>query len=116
MRSLFEKNVMRMKSELRDLKTVHNRGLGTVEFFRYRTSFTATKGSYYTVNGTIATGEPGTPLIIGLAKGTGDSADMIVRYVVSGASSVSARVECRKNTTATVDIICSSVLNGIAVQ
>ena len=56
MRSLFEKNLMRMKQEITDLKSVNKRGLGTVEFFRYRTSFSATAGNYYSISGTIATG------------------------------------------------------------
>lgn len=114
MQSLFEKNLMRMKQELTDLKTVHNRGLGTVEFFRYRTSFNATAGNFYTVSGTIADGEPGSPLAIGLARGDEDLAAVSVRGTHVTATKVTCSIFCRRSTTATVDIISSSVLNGIA--
>lgn len=44
MRSLFEKNLMRMKSELRDLKTAQKRGLGTIRFYSKTEQVTITPG------------------------------------------------------------------------
>lgn len=114
MRSLFEKNLLRMKSELTDLKTVHQRGLGTIEFFRYRTTFQAAANSFYTVTGNIATGEPSKPLITALASHSSGRADAIVRNAYSETSTVSARIFSRRAGTITVDIISSSVLTGIA--
>lgn len=114
MRSLFEKNLMRMKQELTDLKTVHNRGLGTIEFFRYRTTFQASANSFNYVTGTIATDEPGNPLVTALASHSSGNADAIVRSSYSNGSGVGATIFCRKAGTVTVDIISSSVLNGIS--
>lgn len=116
MRSLFEKNLMRMKQELTDLKSVHERGLGTVEFFRYRTSFSATAGKYYSISGTIATGEPGSPIAISLTRGDEDLAAVSVSFTHVTATKVTCLVFCRRTTTATVDIISSSALNGIAKE
>ena len=116
MRSLFEKNLLRAKQELTDLKTVHNRGLGTVEFFRYRVSFAVAANSWHSVTGTIAAGEPTNPLVIGLAKGAGDTADVVVRHSRTGTSTVYALIFARKATTATVDLISSSVLTGVTAS
>lgn len=112
--SLFEKNLKRMKSELTELKTAHKRGLGTIEFFRYRVTVTTTGPSYFTVRGTIATGEPGYPLVIGLARGSDNSADVIVIDSSSSSTTAQASFRARSATTATVDLICSSVLTGVA--
>lgn len=114
MRSLFEKNLLRMKRELTDLKTAHKRGLGTVEYFRYRVTVTTTGASFFTIRGTIAPGEPGYPLVIGLAKGPNDSADAIVMDSSSNSTTAQASFFARSATTATVDLICSSVLTGVA--
>lgn len=56
MQSLFEKNVIRMKQELRDLKTAQKRGLGTVRFYRktIRVEFKKNVGKTWRV--TLATG------------------------------------------------------------
>jgi len=114
MRSLFEKNLMRMKQELTDLKTVHQRGLGTVEFFRYRVTVTTTGASFFTIRGTIADGEPGYPLVMGLAKGPNNSAAVISREASSTSTTAQCLFYARSATTATVDLICSSVLTGVA--
>lgn len=42
--SLFEKNLMRMKNELTDLKTASKRGLGTIRFYEAHADVTVVKG------------------------------------------------------------------------
>ena len=49
MRSLFEKNLMRMQSELRDLKTAQKRGLGTIRFYTKTIQATIEQGRTTTV-------------------------------------------------------------------
>lgn len=49
MRSLFEKNLMRMQSELRDLKTAQKRGLGTVRFYTKTIQATLEQGHATTI-------------------------------------------------------------------
>lgn len=44
MRSLFEKNIDRMRAELTDLKTAQKRGLGTIRF--YQKTLTVTLQAY----------------------------------------------------------------------
>lgn len=62
--SLFEKNLKRMKQELTDLKTVHQRGLGTIRFFRYTFSFYAsTQYIADIIRADIADGELAYPFI-----------------------------------------------------
>jgi hypothetical protein len=70
MTSLFEKNLMRMKRELTDLKCAHQRGLGTIRFFQKSIDVKHTTLSTYTVKATIADGEPEWPLISCYAIGT----------------------------------------------
>ncbi len=38
--SLFDKELMRMEQEVRDLKTIHQRGLGTTRFYTYEREIT----------------------------------------------------------------------------
>lgn len=65
--SLFDKELMRMEQEVRDLKTIHQRGLGTVRFFDAETSTTLTTNGLFRFQGNIAAGEPANPLAISLA-------------------------------------------------
>lgn len=44
MRSLFEKNLLRMKQELTDLKTATKRGLGTIRFYTMTAEATIERG------------------------------------------------------------------------
>lgn len=48
--SLFEKNLMRMRSELTDLKTANKRGLGTVRFYTEYAEVTLTQGVQTYIN------------------------------------------------------------------
>lgn len=64
MRSLFEKELEQMEQEVRDLKTIHQRGLGTVEFYEATETKTVSyPQGYATFSIDIASGEP-TPAII----------------------------------------------------
>lgn len=72
MQALFEKNLIRMKQELTDLKTAHNRGLGTIRFFRYEYSFTTVSAhKYHYVKANIIAGEPERPFVQPAEKGDG---------------------------------------------
>ena len=61
--SLFEKNLKRMQQELTDLKTVHQRGLGTIRFFQYEVSGTISQTSSYVIRADIVPGEIQHPFI-----------------------------------------------------
>jgi len=50
--------------ELRDLKTAHERGLGTTRFYRYEIEIMAQAGSYYNFIARVADDEPQSPVII----------------------------------------------------
>lgn len=54
MRSLFEKNLLRMKSELTDLKTAQKRGVGTIRFYSITKQVTVTAGTQTTITATLA--------------------------------------------------------------
>lgn len=60
--SLFEKNLMRMKNELRDIKTVHDRGLGTVRFFKREKTFNLPANTQVLFSATIESDEPEWPV------------------------------------------------------
>lgn len=49
MKSLFEKNLLRMRGELRDLKTAQKRGLGTIRFYTKTIQATIERGRTTTV-------------------------------------------------------------------
>lgn len=61
MRSLFEKELERMEREVRDLKTIHMRGLGTTRFYKQQVEFQKATSQIFEVH--IAADEP-TPAII----------------------------------------------------
>lgn len=64
MRSLFDKELEEMEREVRDLKTIHARGLGTVRFYEAEATKTVTTSQgYATFTITIAPDEL-TPAII----------------------------------------------------
>ena len=50
--------------ELRDLKTSHERGLGTTRFYRYEIEIMAQAESYYNFIARVADDEPQSPVII----------------------------------------------------
>lgn len=113
--SLFEKNLMRMKNELRDIKTVHDRGLGTVKFFRYRITQAHTSGTklqYFKAD--IAAGEPEHPFVEGLSRSSTGKFHSACYSVDSGATTVTVVFECWSGPqTLTYDIISSSVLTNL---
>lgn len=68
MQALFDKELTEMEREVRDLKTIHQRGLGTVRFYEAETSATISNSSVlFTAN--LVAGEPNTPLAISLVYG-----------------------------------------------
>lgn len=114
MTSLFEKNLIRAKQELTDLKTAHNRGLGTVEFFKQTITFTSTANVYHTVIADIATGEPQKPLLFASASASsGYVEDARIGSTNSGTTTVRANVFCRQSSSVTVELIASSVIKNI---
>lgn len=57
-----------MTREVRDLKTAHERGLGTTRFYRYSVSIMAQANQFYNFVARVADGEPQTPVIIALGR------------------------------------------------
>lgn len=117
MRSLFEKNLMRMKQELTDLKTAHRRGLGTIRYYRYRITISTSTYGFYYIKGYIADGEPTWPLVMALARGN----DPTVRAASaestqSGTSFIEAEIYAGEQSTVTVDIISSSALSRLELE
>ena len=111
--SLYEKNLIRSRQELRDLKTVHERGLSTVRFFRYRATANVGGGTNWTTfRATIATGEPERPLFVAQARGTSTKTVMAVEIGYASATTVEARIQTSRSDTITVDLISSSVMTG----
>lgn len=45
--SLFDRELMRMEQEVRDLKTIHQRGLGTTRFYVYERQITIPSGIFW---------------------------------------------------------------------
>lgn len=54
--------------ELRDLKTAHERGLGTTRFYRYSVSIMVEANQHCTFVARVADDEPQTPVIIALGR------------------------------------------------
>lgn len=114
--SLFEKNLMRMKNELRDIKTVHDRGLGTVKFFRYRITqphtVSQTRIQYFKAD--IADGEPEHPFIEGMSRSSTGTFTSACYSADSGSTTITIAFECWSGPqTLTYDIISSSVLKNL---
>lgn len=103
MQSLFEKNLIRMKQELTDLKTIHQRGLGTVRFFQKSIDITKTTYTTYRVKATIADGEPEWPLISCYAYGPiGASGITNVRFESQTATTATFAITTNASFTAVV--------------
>lgn len=93
MQALFEKNLIRMKQELTDLKTVHNRGLGTIRFFRYEFSFvTVSAHKYHYIKADIVAGEPERPFIQPMEKCNYTNPNNGGWHITSGASEIQLQV------------------------
>lgn len=110
--SLFEKNLIRAKNELRDLKTVHQRGLSTIRFYRY-TLTVAVPSGYSQFRAPVADGEPARPLFVAMARGTTTKTVRDVRQGYTNATTLNATVFSYGADTITVDFISSSMLTGI---
>lgn len=111
MRSLFEKNLMRMKSELTDIKTVHQRGLGTVRFYQKSADFVRISGAM-PIKATIEDGEPEWPLFSVYATGK-NGIDGVTNCTFSSqtAKTITFYVGCTTDFTAT--IVCSSAIKKL---
>lgn len=117
MRSLFEKNLMRMKQELTDLKTAHRRGLGTIRFYRHRITTAINQYDYIVIKGTLAADEPGFPLVMALVRGNDTSVQpAAVMDTWSKEGYVEAEIYAGLQTSVTVDIICSSAISSLEVE
>lgn len=111
MRSLFEKNLLRMKRELTDLKTVHQRGLGTVRFFTKSEEFEKT-ADIIPIKATIADGEPEWPLFTFTATGVnGPEGVVSCSFLKQTATTITVSVKCQ--TDFIVSIICSSQIKKL---
>lgn len=113
--ALFEKTLKRMKQELCDLKTEHNRGLGTIEFFRSRSVYTTPHAGYYVATAAIATGEPSYPLLSTMIRtpephSLGTNA--FIDYPEASSTQVKIHVYAQGSTQITLDVISSSILGN----
>lgn len=63
MTSLFDRELTQMEHEVRDLKTIHQRGLGATRFYRKSYTINGASSGFHTVEVHLAEGEP-TPAII----------------------------------------------------
>lgn len=108
MQALFDKELIRMEREVRDLKTIHQRGLGTVRFYEAETSATINGSKRFTAN--LVAGEPAEPLAIGLTYGEPPLEDF--NYT---ASNVGLNYTVWATTTKSVRVkfISSSAISGI---
>ena len=111
MRSLFEKNLLRMKRELTDLKTVHQRGLGTVRFFTKSETITRTASGMF-IKATIEDSEPEWPLFSVYATGkNGIDGVTFCRFENQTAKTITFAVSCTTDFIATV--VCSSAIKKL---
>ena len=69
MQALFDKELTEMEREVRDLKTIHQRGLGTVRFYEAETGTVTISNSSARFTANLVAGEPTTPLAISLIYG-----------------------------------------------
>ena len=112
--SLFEKNLKRMKSELTDLKTVHQRGLGTIRFFKIEQEFSLPANSGVLFRATIKSGEPEWPVCQPIATSS-NGLQTVTRVSMDGqnATTVWWYVDTNNAGQVTVGLISSSEMQGI---
>lgn len=111
--TLFEQNLMRFKEELRDLKTAHQRGLGTTRFYKYELEISAQPINDYTFKANIADGEPERPIITPYISIGAPIQGVEVSIVSSGTTSTTFQVFTGFNTPSgplKVGIISSSMI------
>lgn len=115
MQALFEKNLIRMKQELTDLKTVHQRGLGTIRFFRQTFTFTPTQAhAEYVIKADIVAGEPERPFIqVTEMRNDYSSINSGGCEITSGTTEVEILIYYNRAEQATIEIISTSELENV---
>lgn len=109
MQALFDKELTEMEREVRDLKTIHQRGLGTVRFYEAETGTVTVNGSKrFTAN--LVAGEPTEPLAIGLTYG--EPPLEAFRYTASNVG-LNHTVWTSASKSVRVKFISSSAISGI---
>lgn len=109
--SLFEKNLKRMKQELTDLKTVHERGFGTIRFFKASKTVSLGANTIQTFRATLAVGEPEWPVWQPFASSpNGLLTIKDVRFSNQTANTVEWQVVTNQAGTVTTGVIASSVM------
>ena len=110
MQALFDKELTEMEREVRDLKTIHQRGLGTVRFYEAETGTVTVNGSKrFTAN--LVAGEPTNPLAIGLTYGEPPLEDF--SYTASNVGLKHTVWVPRATKSVRVKFISSSAISGI---
>lgn len=66
--SLFDKELMQLEREVRDLKTIHKRGLGTVQFFTKTATYSLAAGQSVACTIILEDGEPTNPICLAAVK------------------------------------------------
>lgn len=107
--SLFERNLKRMQQELTDLKTVHQRGLGTIRFFRQTFTFTPSLAHKdYVLKGDIVAGEPERPFVQIVEQSDYDSTNNGGCSIESGATEIEVTIYMNRAEQVTLEIITTS--------
>ena len=97
-----------------DLKTVHQRGLGTIRFFRHTFTFTppqAHKTCY--IKADIVDGEPERPFIQVVEQSHYNSINEGGYELVSGATEVEIQIYMNRAISTTLEIISTSELENV---
>ena len=108
MQALFDKELTEMEREVRDLKTIHQRGLGTARFYEAETSATINGSKRF--RATLVAGEPTEPLAIGLTYGEPPLDDF--NYTASNVG-LNHTVWATTTKSVRVKFISSSAISGI---
>ena len=116
--ALFEKELMRMEKEVRDLKTAHQRGLGTTRFYEYEKQINVSQGTSYSFTATVADGEPERPAVMVLMNVNEPILGAGLRYLSIGTTnirfSIFSGLQISSNTRMTVRLISSSKIGEFA--
>lgn len=120
MQSLFEKNLLRMKSELTDLKTVHRRGLGVIRFYEKSVTFTVPSASgtrVVAITATVADDEPEWPVYSFFVKGAvGANGIRNVYFVSQSAKTIRFAVQSTPGIEVTATVVSSSIIKEMVWQ
>ena len=104
----FDEELTEMEREVRDLKTIHQRGLGTVRFYEAETTASVNGSARFDAD--LVTGEPQNPLAISILYGTAPLENFNL-----DAQSVGLRRYVTTYTTKNIKVkfISSSAISGI---